>query len=159
MIWFAFFLEEASVEFSRAVMRKSENLDERFVLLHQRHLEDEVHHVHLYPDLIRRVLKDCPKWLRNLNGRILKSTIREFLAPKRSGIAVIRKLAQVHPELLPRQHEFERAIRRLKNEPTFFEALFSREKLPVMNAMFNEFAEFSWYGYSETAGRPARPRT
>ena len=152
LLWIALFFEEFSAEFSRTVLLDAENsgmLEPRFVTLHRQHLCDEVHHVRLYPDLIRAVISRCPQWRRTLNGRILKLAIREMLAPKRSGIAVLRQLINEHSELRPQQQQLEQATRALKNSDEFFNALFAPDRLPVMHKLFCEFPEFAWYGYQD----------
>lgn len=157
LLWFALFFEEFSAGFSRTILLDGENvgmLESRFVILHRQHLRDEVHHVHLYPDLIRVVVSRCPQWNRKLNGHILKLAMREMLAPKRSGIAVLQQLIKEYPELRPQQQQLEQATRALKNSDEFFNALFAPDRLPVMHKLFREFPEYSWYGYQDFNSSP-----
>lgn len=147
VIWLAFFLEEASAEFSKTVVKlakESPGLEPNFLALHLRHLRDEVHHVRLYPDIVRAVLCGSSAIARKINGRLLARLMREFLAPKRSGIAVIDRLVEEFPDLQSIHRDLHRHVRSLAGSPEFFDAFFAASKLPSLHGMFAEYPEFSW---------------
>lgn len=147
VLWLAFFLEEASAEFSKTVIKSTKNgmvIEPSFLALHVRHLRDEVHHVRLYPDIVRSVLVGSSRFGRRINGAFLVRLMREFLAPKRSGIAVVDQLVREFPELRGMHSELRRSIRSLAGSADFYDAFFAASKLPALHAMFEEFPEFSW---------------
>lgn len=147
VIWLAFFLEEASAEFSKTVIKSAKegaSIEPSFLAVHLRHLRDEVHHVKLYPDIVRAVLCGSSPLARRINGALLARLMREFLTPKRSGIAVIDRLVREFPDLNSRQGDLRRDVRSLAGSPDFYDAFFSTSKLPSLHGMFDEFPEFSW---------------
>ncbi len=147
VIWLAFFLEEASAEFSKTVIKSSKEgsaIEPNFLAVHVRHLRDEVHHVKLYPAIVRSVLSDSSALARRINGALLARLMREFLAPKRSGIAVIDRLVHEFPELRSIHDDLRRDVRSLAGSPDFYDAFFAASKLPSLHSMFAEFPEFSW---------------
>lgn len=151
-VWVALFFEEFSVYLSRTLLSEAEGgaaLEPSFVGLHRRHLEDEERHVRLYPELIRAVVTGLSPRRRRLQGALLKRVMRELLAPKRSGVAVVRQLASEFPALRRHEPALVAAVRGLKDSPAFFNDLFGPSRLPVMHAMFREFPEFSWRGYHD----------
>ena len=152
LLWLALFFEEFSVHLSRTVLAAVENgtqLEPCFVEIHRGHLRDEEGHVRLYPDLIRAVVAVLSSRQRGLQGGLLKRVMREVLAPKRSGIAVLRQLVSEFPELQDRERTLTAAVRGLKDSPDFFQALFGPRSLPVTYGLFEEFPEFSWQGYRD----------
>ncbi len=161
VIWLAFFLEEASTEFSKAVIQSAKAgaaIEPSFLAVHVRHLRDEVHHVRLYPEIVRAVLSDSSALARKINGALLARLMREFLAPKRSGIAVIDQLVREFPDLNAIHDDLRRAIRSLAGSPEFYDAFFAAAKLPSLHGMFGEFPEFSWSAAGAAARAAARHR-
>lgn len=147
VIWLAFFLEEASAAFSKTVIKSAKegaSIEPSFLAVHLRHLRDEVHHVKLYPDIVRAVLCGSSPLARRINGALLARLMREFLTPKRSGIAVIDRLVREFPDLSSKQGDLRRDVRSLASSPDFYDAFFSASKLPSLHGMFDEFPEFSW---------------
>ncbi len=147
VIWLAFFLEEASAEFSKSVIKHAKEggaIEPNFLAVHVQHLRDEVHHVKLYPEIVRSVLCDSSALARRINGTLLVRLMREFLAPKRSGIAVIDRLVLEFPELSAIHTDLRSDVRSLAGSPDFYNAFFASSKLPSLHRMFDEFPEFSW---------------
>lgn len=147
VIWLAFFLEEASAEFSKAVIKSAQEgavIEPNFLAVHVQHLRDEVHHVKLYPEVVRLVLSKSSALARKINGVLLARLMREFLAPKRSGIAVIDRLVLEFPDLNSIHGDLRRDVRSLAGSPVFYDAFFSASKLPSLHRMFEEYPEFSW---------------
>lgn len=147
VIWLAFFLEEASAEFSKAVMKSAQDgavMEPNFLAVHVRHLRDEVHHVRLYPEVVRSVLSKSSALGRRINGLLFARLMREFLAPKRSGIAVIDRLVLEFPVLKSMHGDLRRDVRSLAKSPQFYDAFFAASKLPSLHRMFDEYPEFSW---------------
>ncbi|MDS4075064.1 MAG: diiron oxygenase [Candidatus Accumulibacter sp.] len=147
VIWLAFFLEEASAEFSKAVIKSAQEgvvIEPNFLAVHLRHLRDEVHHIKLYPEIVRSVVANSSALARKINGMMLARLMREFLAPKRSGIAVIDRLVIEFPDLNSMHGDLRRDVRSLAGSPDFYDAFFAVTKLPFLHRMFEEFPEFSW---------------
>jgi hypothetical protein len=141
LLFFIIALEEYSSALSRAMMKERETdlgpLEESFVRVHAEHVKDEARHVHLDVHLIRALYAGMGPRARRLNGRLLAVFLRDILVPKRSGLAVVRRLVQERPELRPLETELMASLRSLAHHAPFQRSLFNRELMPHTFALFD----------------------
>jgi hypothetical protein len=147
LLWIILFLEESTTVMSRAFLDvgRPETLGEveaNFVAAHAAHLKDEVRHLHIDVRLIRGLMGRQSAWKHRLNARLFRIFMNEILAPKRSGIAVVRHLVKEHPELAPRLPAMISDIKALRYDPRFLNNFFSEERMPYTYFLFNDIPDF-----------------
>lgn len=146
MLWLILLLEEFSTAFSRRLMAQehTEALSADYVKLHRLHLLDESRHVALDVALLERFLPPLSPLGQALNGRIFRGLLRELLAPKRSGIRVLRTLAAEQPELSPLLPQMETAVRTLTHDPGLYPMVADAEALPLTHALLKRYPAFAF---------------
>jgi hypothetical protein len=141
LLFFIVALEEYSSALSRAMMKERETelgpLEENFVRVHTEHVKDEARHVHLDVHLIQAIYAGASRLGRRLNARLLASFLRDIVVPKRSGLAVLRRLIAEHPELKAVEAELTGGLRALAHDQAFQKSLFNRELMPHTFALFD----------------------
>jgi hypothetical protein len=159
LLWIALIQEERGAFFGEEILRQPEQLAPEMVNWQREHLADERAHLSLGEELLPLCWDAAPRWMRRLNGRLLRFLLREFLsAPKRSGMRVIEYLVRECPELTPRKTELMTAMRALDRNPRFHQSLYSRKIVPKTFALLDEYGEFrhlgkSVWGYSREANQ------
>jgi hypothetical protein len=154
LLWIALIQEERGVFFGEEVLRHSEPLDTSMVDWQKKHLADEADHLTVGEALLPLYWDGSARWVRRLNGRLLRFVLREFMsAPKRSGMRVIECLVKECPELVSRRMELRNAMRALDHNAEFHESLYSRTIVPKTFALFDRYTEFrdlgkGLWGYS-----------
>jgi hypothetical protein len=147
LLFFIIALEEYSSALSRAMMKERETelgpLEENFVRVHAEHVKDEARHVHLDVHLIRAVYQGGSRPARRLNARLLAAFLRDIVVPKRSGLAVVRRLVAEHPELKAAEAGLIRDLRALAHDDAFQRSLFNRELMPHTFALFDAQPELA----------------
>jgi hypothetical protein len=151
LLWFVIAMEEYSVALSRSLIRERETeslgpLEESFVRIHVEHVKDEARHVHLDVHLLEACLSRSSRAERRLNAALLKAFLRDILVPKRSGLAVVRRLVAERPELRPREAELVAAVRGLADDEAYQRSLFSRDTVPRTFALFDAQPELADLG-------------
>ena len=148
MLWLILLLEEFSTAFSRRLMTEARTsaLCPDYVKLHRLHLLDEARHVALDVALLERFLPTLSPRRQRLNGHIFRRLLNELLAPKRSGIRVLRTLTVEHPELSPLLPRMESAVRDLGHDPGLYSMVSSDETLPLTHALLRRYPAFDFSG-------------
>jgi len=146
MLWLILLLEEFSTAFSRRLManERAEALSPDYVRLHRLHLLDEARHVALDVALLERFLPPLSPWRQTLNGRIFRRLLGEMLAPKRSGIRVLRALAAEYPELSGLLPEMETSVRALPHDPGLYPMVADAETLPLTHTLLARYPAFAF---------------
>lgn len=144
MLWLILLLEEFSTAFSRLLIAREDGdgLAPEYVRLHRLHLLDEGRHVVLDHHLIEHHLAGLPDWRRRLNAAAFRVLVREILAPKRSGLRVLRHLVHEFPGLAKRLPQMERAVRRLCYDPGIHGLVGDPQCLPVTHTLLVRYPEF-----------------
>jgi hypothetical protein len=147
LLFFVIALEEYSSALSRAMVKERHTelgpLEENFVRVHAEHVKDEARHVHLDVHLIRLLHAASRPLARRLNARLLAAFLRDIVVPKRSGPAVVRLLAEEHPELKPALPGLLRELGALGDHAGFQRSLFNRELMPYTFALFDDQPELA----------------
>jgi hypothetical protein len=147
LLFFIIALEEYSSALSRAMMKERETelgpLEDNFVRVHAEHLKDEARHVHVDVHLIRAVYAGARPAARRWNARLLAAFLKDIVVPKRGGPAVLRRLAEEHPELRPALPGWLDELRALRHHPGFQRSLFNRELMPHTFALFDAQPELA----------------
>lgn len=146
MLWLILLLEEFSTAFSRLLIarERADDLSPQYVRLHRLHMLDEMRHVALDATLIERHLQGLAGWRMTLNGHVFRILVREILAPKRSGIRVLRHLATEFPHLRTRLPEMVNAVRSLPHDPGIYPMLANAEDLPITHALLVRYPAFAF---------------
>jgi hypothetical protein len=146
MLWLILLLEEFSTAFSRLLIAReqTDGLSTDYVRLHRLHMLDEVRHVALDATLIERYLERLPGWRRTLNGQVFRVLVREILAPKRSGLRVLRRLASEFRELPAILPQMESAVRSLRHDPGIYPMVMDAKALPLTHALLKEYPDFAF---------------
>jgi hypothetical protein len=146
MLWLILLLEEFSTAFSRLLMAREQTdaLSADYVKLHRLHLLDETRHVALDVALLERFLPPLSKRHQELNSRVFRGLLREILAPKRSGIRVLRALAVEYPELSVLLPQMETAVRALPHDPGLYPMVADAETLPFTHELFKRYPTFTF---------------
>lgn len=146
MLWLILLLEEFSTAFSRLLMAReqTDNLSPDFVRLHRLHMLDEARHVALDVALLERFLPPLSIRHQALNGRVFRGLLREMLAPKRSGIRVLRALAAEYPELSILRPQMESAVRALPQDPGLYSMVADADTLPFTHELLKRYPNFAF---------------
>ena len=146
MLWLILLLEEFSTAFSRRLMASEDTdaLCADYVKLHRLHLLDEARHVALDVALLERFLPPLTRRRQALNGHLFRGLLREMLAPKRSGIRVLRTLAAEYPELSARLPRMESAVRALPHDPGLYPMVVDAQALPLTHALLKRYPAFAF---------------
>jgi hypothetical protein len=152
MLWLILLLEEFSTAFSGLLIAReqADGLSADYVRLHRLHMLDEVRHVGLDEAMLERILPRLSPRRLAMNGWVFRQLLNEMLAPKRSGIRVLRALAADFPELSGMLPGMENAVRELRQDPGIFALVASTETLPVTHAMMDRFPAF--FGFHPSTG-------
>ena len=151
LLWFIIALEEYSIALSRALIQRTRTeslgpLEENFVRVHAEHVKDEVRHVHLDVHVIRACLSSASSARRALNAALLRRFMKDLVIPKRSGLAVVRRWIEEHPELEPHRTDLIQAVRALQHDDAFQRSLFNRSLMPRTFALFDAQPELADLG-------------
>jgi len=148
MLWLILLLEEFSTAFSLLLMthEQSEGLSAEYVALHRLHLLDEARHVTLDSRLIELYLPPLSPRRQWLNGWLFRRLFREMVAPKRSGIQVLRTLAAEYPELTSKLPQMEAAVRALPHDPGLYPLVVDAERLPLTHRLLGRYPLFDFVG-------------
>lgn len=146
MLWLILLLEEFSTAFSRLLIERehAEALSPDYVELHRLHLLDESRHVALDKALVERHLEGLPDWRTSLNGFVFRVLVNEVLAPKRSGLRVLRRLVSEFPELTDSLPQMEKAIRDLRHDPGIYSMVMDPEALPLTHSLLATYPDFAF---------------
>lgn len=156
MLWLILLLEEFSTAFSRLLIRRehAESLSAEYVRLHRLHMLDETRHVELDKVLLQRLLSALSDRRKVMNGRIFGRLLNEMLAPKRSGIRVLRTLSVEFPELKAGLPAMERAVRSMSHDPGMYSLVSDAQTLPVTHNLMRLYPAFDWFATGrQTANR------
>lgn len=146
MLWLILLLEEFSTAFSRLLIahEQTDALSADYVKLHRLHMLDEARHVALDVALLERFLPSLSIKHQALNGRIFRGLLREMLAPKRSGIRVLRTLAAEYPELSALLPQMETAVRALPHDPGLYPMVADAETLSFTHELLKRYPTFTF---------------
>ncbi len=141
-LWLMLLLEERAIHYARQILRARAMLEPHFVAVHQRHLQDEIHHIRWDQAMLDLVWRTAPPRRRKVNALLFRWMVGEFFnAPKRAGVRVVEELARQCPELGARLPEMRRQLRALARRPTFHRSLYSRTVVPRTFAGFDAWPE------------------
>lgn len=148
MLWLILLLEEFSTAFSRRLMANEQTaaLSPDYVRLHRLHLLDEARHVALDVALLERFMPPLSPRRQAINGRVFRRLLSEMLAPKRSGIRVLRTLAAEYPELSGLLPQMVTAVRALPQDPGLYPMVVDAETLPHTHALLTRYPAFNFCG-------------
>jgi len=142
LVWLALLQEERSLYYSKGCLEVARDLEPHFVAAHRRHLADEVGHIRWDEELLDWLWPRTGHSMRWANARLLSWMLREyFLAPKRSGLRVVKRLAAEFPQLDARA--LSAAMRGLETDVAYQATLYSREITPRALARFDRHPEFA----------------
>lgn len=149
LLWVVLMLEEFSTYVSRETLRYNQDnpgvLEPNFVAAHREHLRDEIVHVSVCANLIELQIQRSSKSVCRFNRRLLKLFMSEYLAPKRGGIKVLRRLVKEFPELETLREPMTHCVRRQRQDKVIWEALHSPSAMPVNNELLNRFPMFRFH--------------
>lgn len=146
MLWLILLLEEFSTAFSRLLVTREKNdgLAPEYVALHRFHLLDEARHIMLDSVLIEHYLQPLTSRRQRLNAWLFRRLFREMVAPKRSGVQVLRTLAVEFPELASRLSEMEYAVQTLPHDPGLYPLVIDAANLPLTHDLLRRYPAFDF---------------
>lgn len=149
LLWALLILEEFSTYISKQILKHDKQfpdaLEKNFVTAHREHLKDETRHVQICANLIIQLTDNASGANISLNQYLLKKFMCEYMAPKRGGIRVVKKLVEEMPELLPLENVIVSDIRSQAQDRVIWDALRSPAAMPVSNGLFARFPGFCVY--------------
>ena len=77
-----------------------------------------------------------------MNGWAFRYLLNEMLAPKRSGIRVLRALVREFADLEPSLPKMEMAVRALPQDPGMYALISDAACLPVTHALMERYPAF-----------------
>ncbi len=138
--------EEKLLFYAERYAREAQSVDERFLLAHARHLEDESGHIGLDLSVIEELWQRASNRVRRFNAWLLRTIFGEFFTtPKRSGIRIIEQLIKEFPALAEHREELGKQLLVAGKSREFLATMYSREIVPGSVQFFETYPEFKTF--------------
>jgi len=149
LVWLVLVLEEFSLGFSRMLAWDNGDgelgaLDPGYAELHRLHLLDEARHVPMDTLAVDWLMARSGRGFNRLNAWLFRHALVEILAPKRSGIRVIRRLVQDFPALQHQERAMVEAVRALGVDPGVDAIVSDPIAMPQTRQMIDRYPDFAW---------------
>ena len=147
LVWLILVLEEHAVSLSRSIGKRQETeslgpIAPQVVEAHLAHLRDEARHVHLDAHVIELLLAGKTRARLHAEGALFRRLFNELTAPKRSAIAVIRRLVLEFPRLSARERDMVRAVRAQTRDAGMAHTLAQTSNMPISSALMRTHPQF-----------------
>jgi hypothetical protein len=152
LIWLMLTMEELTTAISAELVEheRAGELDQRFINMHQQHLEDERRHVGMDVKFVREIQDCVGAPMRKINAGLFRAVLRSILRPQRSTIQVLSRFTQEEPCLQQKLPEMIRQVTALPASLAFPANLVTAEKLPALYNLATRYPDykFSWHSPS-----------
>lgn len=149
LVWLILVLEEFSTAFSRLLLRNAAAgelgpLEASYVELHRLHLLDEARHVHLDAYVVEALVSEAGETRERVGAWLFRRLFDELMAPRHSGVRVIRHLAREFPGLSSDVETMVAEVRAMGRDPGMAMLLQDPAAMPISRGLLHSHPGFRW---------------
>ncbi|MCP5155254.1 MAG: diiron oxygenase [Ectothiorhodospiraceae bacterium] len=152
LLWLVLALEEFSIAFA-AMVCAAPGIDPDYAALHAAHARDERRHVHLDAEVLTWLLGRAGRAARRVQAALFRRLLAEVVAPRRSGVAVIRRLCREFPPLAAHEAVMVGEVRALGQDRGVRDLLDDPRRMPTCAALARSHPEFAWGAFRADPSR------